>query len=84
MEMNRKTLHVIWFATFALLMVLSRARRAEAEDQQAPYWRMAPLGQYLMADRNAEIALARSAAPESISSAATVLVLGEGAATKQP
>jgi hypothetical protein len=37
---------------------------------------MAPLEQYLMADRNAEIALARSAAPESISHDAEVLVLG--------
>ena len=35
---------------------------------------MAPLDQYLMADRNAEIALARSAAPTSISGDATVLV----------
>jgi hypothetical protein len=35
---------------------------------------MAPLDQYLMADRNAEIALARSAAPTSISRDATVLV----------
>jgi hypothetical protein len=35
---------------------------------------MAPLTQYLMADRNAEIALARSAAPPSISGDATVLV----------
>jgi len=34
-----------------------------------------PIGQYLM-DRTAEIALARSAAPESISRDATVLVLG--------
>jgi hypothetical protein len=39
---------------------------------------MAPIAQYLMTDRNAEIALARSAAPESISRAATVLVLGKG------
>jgi hypothetical protein len=37
---------------------------------------MAPVEQYLMADRNAEIALARSAAPEAISHDATVLVLG--------
>jgi len=35
---------------------------------------MGPLDQYLTADRNAEIALARSAAPASISSDATVLV----------
>jgi hypothetical protein len=37
---------------------------------------MAPLDQYLMADRNAEIALARSAAPESIAREAEVMVLG--------
>src|SRR5215475_10614174 len=36
---------------------------------------MAPLEQYLM-DRDAEISLARSAAPESISRDAAVLVLG--------
>jgi hypothetical protein len=43
----------------------------------APYPAMAPLDQYLMADRNAEIALARSSAPEAISRDATVLVLGK-------
>jgi hypothetical protein len=36
---------------------------------------MAPLAQYLMADQDAEIALARSAAPASIAQDATVLVL---------
>jgi hypothetical protein len=41
----------------------------------APYPSMASLDQYLM-ERNAEIALARSAAPESISRDAEVLVLG--------
>lgn len=41
------------------------------------YARMAPVEKYLM-DRNAEIALARSAAPEAISRQATVLVLGRG------
>jgi hypothetical protein len=39
------------------------------------YPKMAPLDQYLM-ERNAEIALARSAAPDSISHDADVLVLG--------
>jgi len=42
--------------------------------QAASYPAMAPLAQYLM-DRSAEIALARSAAPPSISGKATVLVL---------
>jgi hypothetical protein len=40
------------------------------------YPSMAVLDQYLMPDRNAEIALARSAAPDSISRDAKVLVLG--------
>ena len=41
-----------------------------------PYPAMAPVADYLMADRNAEIALARSAAPASVSADAEVLVLG--------
>jgi hypothetical protein len=41
-----------------------------------PYPTMAPLEQYLMPDRDAEIALARSAAPASISQDADVMVLG--------
>jgi hypothetical protein len=49
---------------------------AQAQDAKAPYPNMAPLDQYLMADRNAEIVLARSAAPESISRDAEVMVLG--------
>jgi len=48
---------------------------ARAQDAKAPYPTMAPPDQYLM-ERNAEIALARSAAPESISRDAEVLVLG--------
>jgi len=46
-------------------------------DAKAQYTSMAPLAQYMMADRNAEITLARSAAPEAISRDATVLVLTE-------
>jgi hypothetical protein len=37
---------------------------------------MAPLSQYLMTDRQAEISLAQSAAPPAISLHATILVLG--------
>ncbi len=44
-------------------------------DNKDPYPTMAPLDQYLMADRNAEIALARTAAPSSISQDATVMIL---------
>lgn len=59
--------------TLALLAILP----ARAQDAKAPYPAMAPIEQYMMADRNAEIALARSAAPEDISRNATVLVLGK-------
>lgn len=45
------------------------------QDQKEPYPTMAPVAQYMM-DRDAEIALARSAAPEAISRDATILVLG--------
>jgi hypothetical protein len=59
----------------ASVVVLAGAWQAQAQDVKTPYPSMAPVEQYLM-DRNAEIALARSAAPESISKDATVMVLG--------
>jgi hypothetical protein len=46
------------------------------EDRSTAYPSMASIEQYLMPDRNAEIALARSAAPAAISSDAKILVLG--------
>ncbi len=46
-----------------------------AQATKAPYPAMAPLDQYLIPDEKAEIALARSAAPASISDAAEVMVL---------
>jgi hypothetical protein len=57
---------------FLPLTVLVLAHQALA---QTTYPKMAPIEQYLM-DRATEIALARSAAPESISRDATVLILG--------
>jgi hypothetical protein len=47
-----------------------------AQAQTGPYPVAAPLDQYLIADQASEIALARSAAPASISDGAEVLVLG--------
>lgn len=49
--------------------------QAHAEPAGGKYAQLAPIDQYLM-DRDAEIALARSAAPDAISRDATVLVLG--------
>ena len=61
--------------TFVLFVALSAKWPVRAQDAKTPYPSMAPLDQYLM-ERDAEIALARSAAPESISRDAEVMVLG--------
>src|ERR1700686_2355057 len=74
--MNRKMVRTITLGTFALVAVLCAARPGRAADAETPYPSMAPLDQYLIADRNAEIDLARTAAPPSISRDATVMVLG--------
>lgn len=66
-------------AAVALLVLapgmLFEAREIRAREAKTQYPHMAPFEQYLM-DRNAEVALARTAAPESISHDATVRVLG--------
>ena len=63
------------FLSFVLASVLGSALCTSAQDAKSKYVSMAPLDQYLM-DRDAEIALARSAAPESISRDAEIVVLG--------
>jgi hypothetical protein len=74
--MRKKKFGAIAIKSFALLVVLGAAFQAWAQDVATSYPKMAPIEQYLMTDRDAEIALARSAAPESISRDAEVLVLG--------
>lgn len=54
----------------------ANATPAPAAAMANPYPTMAPVAQYMM-DRDAEIALARSAAPKMVSDDATVLVLGK-------
>jgi hypothetical protein len=73
--MHKKT-SAIAIKSFALLVVLGTAYQAMAQDAVTPYPKIVPIEQYLMTDQGAEIALARSAAPESISRDAEVLVLG--------
>jgi hypothetical protein len=73
--MNRKIVNAIAVGSFALAIVLSVPRQTRAQDSKTPYPSMAPIETYLM-DRNAEIALARSAAPLSLSGDATVMILG--------
>src|SRR5438876_8662052 len=68
------------FATVAVLVfalgLVFEAREMRSQETKTKYPHMAPVEEYLMADRNAEIVLARSAAPEAISRDATVMVLG--------
>lgn len=70
--MERKRVRMV----LALAAVAAAALQMRAQSSQTPYPKMAPLDQYLIANRNAEITLARSAAPESISDKAEVMVLG--------
>jgi hypothetical protein len=75
--MNTKILNATVLAGSMLLGGASMPWAMRAQEAKAPYPAMAPLDQYLMADRDAEIALARSAAPPALSSDANVLVLGK-------
>ena len=74
--MNRRRLAMVAYVNFALILGLTAVKQAQAQAPATAYSTMAPLDQYLMADRNAEIALARSAAPDAISGDAKILVLG--------
>jgi len=73
-ERRNKLLGAVSWGILALFVALA-ARPMQAQDSQPQYPNRAPIEQYLM-DRDAEIALARSGAPDSISHDATVLVLG--------
>jgi hypothetical protein len=74
--MQGKKIGAFAVMSIALVVMLCAVRQAIAQDAKTPYASMAPVDQYLMQDRSSEIALARSAAPESISRDAEVLVLG--------
>jgi hypothetical protein len=79
-EIRRKSMKPassIAVPVFMLAFLSSAAWSQPASDAKTPYPAMAPLQQYLMPDQAAEIALARSAAPESIARDAEVLVLRE-------
>jgi len=59
-----------------VLAALSGSAPAQSQSPKTPYPEMAPAEQYRIANREDEIALARSAAPPSISGDAEVLMLG--------
>ena len=70
---RNQTCSMLLFACAIVAAVLPPSRAA-AQNTQQPYPSMAPIELYLM-DRDAEIALARSAAPDAISHDASVIVL---------
>jgi hypothetical protein len=74
--MQRIQVSAIAVKKIVMVFLVVTAWQAIAQDVKTPYPKMAPVDQYLMEDREAEIALARSAAPESISRDAEILVLG--------
>jgi hypothetical protein len=74
--MNRRRLAIAACLSFTLISGLIGIEQGRAHAPKTTYPDMAPFDQYLMADRDAEIALARSAAPDAISGDAKILVLG--------
>ena len=72
----KRNLAITVMSNVALFLSLGAAKHAAGQAVAATYATMFPADTYLMADRGAEVALARSAAPESISHDAEVLVLG--------
>ena len=74
--MNRRRLVRVACLSFGLILGLIGMKQGQAQAPKTAYSNMAPLEQYFRADRNAEIALARSAAPEAISRETKILVLG--------
>ena len=66
-SMQKKTLSFLALAFLVQVVLPGATCQARAQAEKASYAAMAPLDQYLMPDRNSEIALARSAeAPHSI------------------
>jgi hypothetical protein len=79
--MRRNDFKLIVLVFFVPLCLPGAKRLAHAQAEKAAYPAMAPVDAYLIADQNSEIALARSAAPASISGGAEVMVLGRSGFT---
>ncbi|MFZ0964597.1 MAG: hypothetical protein WAO35_27380 [Terriglobia bacterium] len=72
----RKNAKIFALAFVVQVLLPGATCRARAQAEKAAYPATAPLNQFLILDENTEIALARSAAPASISDGAEVMVLG--------
>src|SRR5271165_1579424 len=74
--MQKKIVAIAAFAILAQVAVPGAVWQARAQTDKSPYPNMAPVDQYLIADQDSEVTLARSGAPPSISGEAGVMVLG--------
>jgi hypothetical protein len=74
--MQKKTLSFLALTFLVQIALPGAISQATAQAEKASYPAMAPLEQYLIRDGDSEIALARTAAPASISDGAEVMVLG--------
>ena len=72
----RKKIEIIAIALLVQVVLPGATCQSRAKAEKVPYQDMASLGEYLMPDKDSEIALARSAAPASVSDGAEVMVLG--------
>ena len=72
----RKKIEIIAIALLVQVVLPGATCQTQAKAEKVPYQDMASLGEYLMPDKDSEIALARSAAPASVSDGAEVMVLG--------
>jgi hypothetical protein len=79
--MRKHHVKIIALAIIVQVGLTGATWHALAQAEKAAYPAMAPLDEYLMTDENSEIALARTAAPASISDAAEVMVLGRNGYT---
>ncbi len=72
----RKKIEIIAIALLVQVVLPGATCQSRAKAEKVPYQDMASLGEYLMPDKDSEIALARSAAPAPVSDGAEVMVLG--------
>jgi len=75
-RMRKNHARIIAFSFTVLILFSGTGGQAVAQAGKTAYPAMAPLEQYLIPDEQSEVALARSAAPGSISDGAEVMVLG--------
>jgi hypothetical protein len=73
---RKNHVEAVTLAFLVQIVLFVATSQAQAKAEKSPYPAMAPLQQYLMPDKESEIAMARSAAPKSISDEAEVMVLG--------